>query len=112
MAPGYIKDVQQGSIFIFNTSSLISCQINDFYNSQSWKRKAKREARKLLGKGLLIRTGKSVATTPSTSTVVQQKASQGPKSVPPIHHTPITHHRAAVTVQKMEEHAVILRVVY
>lgn len=79
---------------------------------QSWKRKAKREARKLLGKGLLIRTGKSVATTPSTSTVVQQKTSQGPKSVPPIHHTPITHHRAAVTVQKMEEHAVILRVVY
>jgi hypothetical protein len=79
---------------------------------QSWKRKAKREARKLLGKGLLICTGKSVATTPSTSTVVQQKASQGPKSVPPIHHTPITHHRAAVTVQKMEEHAVILRVVY
>jgi len=70
---------------------------------QSWKRKAKREARKLLGKGLLICTGKSVATTPSTSTVVQQKASQGPKSVP---------HRAAVTVQKMEEHAVILRVVY
>lgn len=78
-------------------------------DKMSWKRKAKREARKLLGKGLLIRTGKSVATTPSTSTVVQQKTSQGPKSVPPIHHTPITHHRAAVTVQKMEEHAVILR---
>lgn len=62
-------------------------------DKMSWKRKAKKEARKLLGKGLLIRTGKFAPPAPGSSR-------------PPIHHLPPGQQKAA----KQEEQAALLRI--
>ncbi|XP_062592739.1 HMG box-containing protein 4-like [Saccostrea cucullata] len=62
-------------------------------DKMAWKRKAKREARKLLGKGLLIKTGKGGGTTTSQSSVSTAPAPPSSSNTPPpIYHPPIRHH--------------------
>ncbi|XP_056020237.1 HMG domain-containing protein 4-like isoform X3 [Ostrea edulis] len=83
-------------------------------DKMAWKRKAKREARKLFGKGLLITTGKGGGGTPAqaiaTAAPVPPSSSNTP---PPIYHPPIRHHSTkhhsantsstAVSVKQQEE---------
>lgn len=78
-------------------------------DKMSWKRKAKKEARKLMGKGQLISTGKVATSTPAASATVQQKISHAPKSVPAIHHPTASQQKALVAAAKQEDHAIQLR---
>lgn len=62
-------------------------------DKMAWKRKAKREARKLLGKGLLITTGKGGGSSQSqTSVSGAQAVPSSSTTPPPIYHPPIRHH--------------------
>ncbi|XP_061181735.1 nucleoprotein TPR-like [Saccostrea echinata] len=62
-------------------------------DKMAWKRKAKREARKLLGKGLLIKTGKGGGSTASQTSVSTAPALPSSSNTPPpIYHPPIRHH--------------------
>ncbi|XP_063429524.1 HMG box-containing protein 4-like isoform X2 [Mytilus trossulus] len=78
-------------------------------DKMSWKRKAKKEARKLMGKGQLISTGKVATSTPAASATVQQKISHPPKSVPAIHHPTASQQKALIAAAKQEDHAIQLR---
>ncbi|XP_052090416.1 HMG box-containing protein 4-like [Mytilus californianus] len=78
-------------------------------DKMSWKRKAKKEARKLMGKGQLISTGKVATSTPAASGTVQQKISHAPKSVPAIHHPTASQQKALAAAAKQEDHAIQLR---
>lgn len=62
-------------------------------DKMAWKRKAKREARKLLGKGLLITTGKGGGSSQSQTSVSGAQAIPSSSTTPPpIYHPPIRHH--------------------
>lgn len=62
-------------------------------DKMAWKRKAKREARKLLGKGLLITTGKGGGSSQNqTSVSGAQAVPSSSTTPPPIYHPPIRHH--------------------
>lgn len=62
-------------------------------DKMAWKRKAKREARKLLGKGLLITTGKGGGSNQSQTSVSGASAPPSSSTTPPpIYHPPIRHH--------------------
>ncbi|XP_071173072.1 HMG box-containing protein 4-like [Mytilus edulis] len=78
-------------------------------DKMSWKRKAKKEARKLMGKGQLISTGKVATSTPAASATVQQKISHAPKSVPAIHHPTASQQKALIAAAKQDDHAIQLR---
>ncbi|XP_076093865.1 uncharacterized protein LOC143064714 [Mytilus galloprovincialis] len=78
-------------------------------DKMSWKRKAKKEARKLMGKGQLISTGKVATSTPAALATVQQKISHAPKSVPAIHHPTASQQKALIAAAKQDDHAIQLR---